>query len=80
MIPIDKGVLGGRAFRLLVKKGNLFFLLVSANPHPSPTPACAQFQPSTLETGPNWTRYAPCTFPKGAGTFLGETIFRNCGA
>ena len=36
--------------------------MLSANPHPSPTPACAQLQPLT---------------PKGLGTFLGEIIFRE---
>ena len=55
---------------------NRLSCILSANPHPSPTPACAQFQPLTLKTGPNWPKYAPFTFSTGLRTYLGEHIFR----
>ena len=40
-----------------------------------PTPACAELQPLTLKTGPDWPKYARFAFPEGLGIFLGETIF-----
>ena len=43
--------------------------------HPSPTTACAQLQPMTLETGPNGPKQSPFTFRKGLGTFWGGNPF-----
>ena len=52
--------LGSSSFVLLP---NLFFSFVSTNPHPSPTPSCAQLQPPN---GPKLAQICPVYVPEGS--------------